>query len=124
MGFITKDVRGDGSCFFRAIYNSIQFVPLENRIKVFKCFKVTDMDVNEDTFLKLARKRLSQMILEKKDFGIIYAMYKNLKSYAKEDFKIITSGFPVWFKTRFKSANFDKLSKAKFRGIILKEILV
>ena len=100
---LIKDVVGDGSCFFRAMYYSAQAANLLPR--VVKCFggdPKSPSPITEVGFVRLARMALSHAIRNKKDATIIHESYQVFKALSKEDYKImLNSSFPSWFQRAF-----------------------
>lgn len=99
---VIEHVEGDGSCFFRSVYNSAKYAGvLQN---VCRCFLGTDGDRyehDEDQFVTDVRSTMSQLIKSKKDFGVIHDVYENMKHYDHELYETVVDGFPGWFVDKF-----------------------
>ena len=121
MSLVVKDVRGDGSCFFRSLYHSMVQLPLKNR--VIKSFDGKDMDIKEDAFVVLVRDFLSKVIKSKKDAKVIGSIYKNLKTQNKENLDLVIEGMSTWMQKIVKSSKWSKMTASKFREEIAEEVL-
>lgn len=102
--FKVIDVKGDGNCFFRAIYKSAKHS--NNLLKLVNCFldKPFDEYVNsEKTFILDMREKLAQSIEQGNDGGQISCIFENLSSFTNdlETYKIILDSLPSWIKETF-----------------------
>jgi hypothetical protein len=114
------DVRGDGSCFYRSIYNSIKNTKIMNRIIPFFNYLYNDLEIvenpSEKGFVKFTRLLISKLILSNNDYKIVKDVYNNLKSLTKDEYKEVITSFPDWFD--FTYSSMQKISEDYFRIFI------
>lgn len=93
------DVKADGSCFYRAIYNGAKYSYLLNDILkcIFPNIAISKYINDEDLFVKDIRKLLHNRILESKDFNIIHKVFKVLSTDEDIIYKAKLEAFPSWF---------------------------
>ena len=122
-----KDVKGDGSCFYRSVYGAAKASKLLK--KMTKCFGVGvgvgvgagdgAGDIDEDDFVELVRACMSQRIRDGNDFGIIHDMFMSFKEYDSKTYKAILVGMPAWFVKSFPKKPRDEM---QFRMKIAEKI--
>ena len=114
------DVRGDGSCFYRSIYNSVKNTKIINRIIPFFNYLYNDLEIvenpSEKGFVKFTRLLISKLILSNNDYKIVKDVYNNLKSLTKDEYKEVITSFPDWFD--FTYSSMQKISEDYFRIFI------
>ena len=84
------DVKGDGSCFYRAIYVSLR--EQNNIMKFIKCFSLRSglkETVTEKNFVLWIREFLSKRTLKGNDNNISSNTYQILKKLSLEEYKIL-----------------------------------
>jgi len=120
--FKVIDVKGDGNCFFRAIYKSAKHS--NNLLKLVNCFLDKPFDNyvnNERTFITDMREKLAKSIEEGNDGGQIEGIFYNLAHFTDdiETYKAIIESLPKWIGERFpKPPN----SLDEFRNEVCKNI--
>jgi len=125
--WIVRDVRDDGSCFFRALYqSSLRTGNLKRIIRRLKHASGNSMVLSsssspfsEDEFVKEARKALATIIVN--DTSTIPAIHAHLRSVYKESpetYSTIIEAYPEWFQKHFarmpKRLETLKLKLAKY----------
>ena len=112
------DVKGDGNCFFRAIYKSAKYSGnLEKLINCFLDKPLSHYEANELDFIVDMREKIAKSIEEDNDNNIVSEMYKYLNDFAtnddlkKEDlqetYKAVLESLPEWMSKRFKKPPTD-----------------
>lgn len=104
--WVVRDVRGDGSCFYRAMYQSAvhtdHIKTIMRRMKI--DYKKTQW--TEDMFVKAARNSLSQAVMSSsRRSGQLEAMYNYLyetRKQSKMTYAAILENYPVWFQKHYK----------------------
>lgn len=95
-----KDVKGDGSCFFRSIFHSARHGKILPA--VLKRLNIKDKP-DEEGFVRQVRDTLAYMVLQREDRGIMTNIFEHLKELSSADYKqVITSSFPAWFVAAFR----------------------
>lgn len=114
------DVRGDGSCFYRAVHKCLKHTNLLQRIS--KMILKTSKLPNQIDFVHLSRSVISELIRKKEDFDIVKNVYSNLKSIdAKSYNAILKSSFPSWFVNLFqKLPQRESIFRSKIVDAVLK----
>lgn len=113
-----RDVKGDGSCFYRALYNAS--LHTGNLRKVLRAFgiKTNDHIWNEELFVAHVRKALATCIMEssilpqsqlkgrvKTTYNLLHNIYTNIyeiRKASKETYYAMLEAYPTWFSTSFK----------------------
>ena len=117
MEFKVCDVRGDGSCFIRAIYNSSKSVGAFKHVSK-RLIKTYTPSITENEFVKEVRKSLQEIISTSKDKGIVKDIYQHLKTLDKASYDtMLDSTFPDWFVKYFSKL---PSSEAAFREKLAK----
>lgn len=92
--YTVNDVKPDGSCFYRSVYNVLKcysyLIPFCNYV-----FK-RHYD-NEDVFVVELRKYISSIITQKKDGNHIHNIFTTLREVDSMTYKEILNGMPSWF---------------------------
>ena len=118
VNFTVVDVKGDGNCFFRAIYKSAKYSGnLEKLINCFLDKPLSHYEANELDFIVDMREKIAKSIEEDNDNNIVSEMYKYLNDFAtnddlkKEDlqetYKAVLESLPEWMSKRFKKPPTD-----------------
>jgi hypothetical protein len=112
------DVKGDGSCFYRSIYNSAKHTNLLKRV-VDQFSSIGGYEIekqpSENEFVKLIRYTLSDMVKYSEDYGIIKDVHKYFKSLDRETYREVLNAFPDWFERAFRNFKDDE-SRKRFRN--------
>ena len=126
-GWIIRNVKGDGSCFFRALYQaSLRTGTLKRIIRRFRrragpAGTQGVITLTEDGFVTEIRAILAAVIMS--DDAIIPSIHDNLYAIYKEKdhllYDAILESYPEWFQTRF--AKFPK-RLATFRSRLAKNV--
>lgn len=105
MGYKTVDVTGDGSCFFRSIYQCLKSVDKIDEVKgVLKYNKRSPTIEDETDFVKFLRTVLSKRIQSKDDMGVVQEIYAHLSTLDEDTYNVmLESSFPDWFVEEFKT---------------------
>jgi len=123
------NVKGDGNCFFRAIYKSAK--DSGNLEKLVKCFledsfeNFEHYENNERDFIMDMREKLARSIEDGKDGGQIKSIFENLHAFdvkdkeAMETYTIIVETLPDWISTRFRK---PPKTLAEFREAVCENI--
>jgi len=105
------NVKGDGNCFFRAIYKSAK--DSGNLIKLVKCFLEDSFEnfdhynIHERDFIMDMREKLARSIESEQDGGQVKAIFENLHGFdvndkeAMETYTLIVETLPSWISSRF-----------------------
>jgi hypothetical protein len=105
MRYKIRDVKGDGSCFYRSIYTVLnergEDVPSVFIQKIRGKREMTKIK-DENAFVVLLRKIIAYTIKYKLDNDYIHMCYINCRSLEKEDWLMFLEGFPTWFSKAFK----------------------
>jgi hypothetical protein len=117
--FVCRDVRADGSCFFRALhgaaYKQAVLRELCNALRI-------DNSSDVNLFIKNARRQLARSIAEDKDTRAVSRIYATFASIDKESYAaIIRTSFPSWFARHLKLL---PASETRFREVLAKAIRV
>lgn len=113
------DVKADGSCFIRSVYNSSKSIGALKH--VLRRMTGSSKDDGEESFVRATRALLSDVISTGKDGRIIKNVYNHLKTLDHVTYKeIITSSFPSWFVKSFKKL---PETEQEFRATIAKKVL-
>lgn len=125
-GWYSKDVRGDGNCFYRALYVSLEKSSLLKRV----CEKLfNENNISEEDFVQKLRNYLAEniktlydekYIKEKRDNNTEYDTYFDyLKGVNNNTFKFFQNEQSHQFKERFKSINAIKnMNEDEYYAII------
>jgi len=99
--FVSRDVQGDGSCFFRALYG----VARKQHILHHLCIALQIAKPNDiNAFIRSVRSRLARCIRGKKDNHIVSKVYSTLKALDTASYAVmIKSSFPSWFVRKMKT---------------------
>jgi len=123
------NVKGDGNCFFRAIYKSAK--DSGNLGKLVKCFledsfeNLEHYENNERDFIMDMREKLALNIEQELDGGQINSIFEHLHGFdvhdkeAMETYAMIVDTLPDWISTRFKN---PPKTLAEFREAVCKNI--
>ena len=88
--YLQFDVRGDGNCFYRSLYNATKYHPIPGTFeRLARCIGIP-ADVNETTFIQLVRQKLA--------LGINNKLMENLAKSAGD------KGFTIYHKIRQAAA--------------------
>lgn len=121
--FSIKDVKGDGSCFFRSIYGAAKDKRGALK-KLVKCFlypeKLKEYKNDEELFVKDMRHKLCDTILHENDGDVIKNIYSTLIELSDENYKMVIEGFPSWMRKEFK---IKPQSEKIFRKTIAERVL-
>jgi hypothetical protein len=124
--FKVIDVKGDGNCFFRAIYKSAKHSGnLENLVKCFLDKPVSAYINAERTFIMDMREKLAKSIEDGKDGGQVSSIYSHLSGFdvsdeeSMETYTLIVESLPAWISTRFEK---PPKSLAEFRSAVCENI--
>jgi len=120
--FKVIDVKGDGNCFFRAIYKSAKHS--NNLLKLVNCFLDKPFDEyvnNERTFIMDMREKLAKSIEEGNDGGQIEGIFHYLANFTDDidTYKEIINSLPKWISERFPT---PPSSLDEFRSEVCKNI--
>lgn len=116
MTFTIKDVKGDGSCFYRSLFAVLKH---NNDLLDFnKCIDVKRND--EEAFVQGMRSKLSEQIKKRNNKDYIKDLYVYLYGLDKENYDAITDAFPDWFQRKFHKM---PSTLQEFRNIYSTEIL-
>jgi hypothetical protein len=116
--FVSRDVQGDGSCFFRALFCVAQKHHVLNVLCLALKIEYTK---NVDVFIKHVRCHLANCIKERKDINVVTRIYATLESMDKDSYAaIIKTSFPSWLSSQMKQL---PSNEAKFRGILAKGVI-
>jgi hypothetical protein len=99
-----KVVKGDGSCFFRAVYQSARAANLLEKVCDALQLAATassNKSMTEAEFIVGARTRLSETIRKNKDGGYIANTFKYLSKLDTETYKVIIDTMPDWLSEAF-----------------------
>lgn len=103
--WVVRDVRGDGSCFFRALYNAaLHTGHLKAMSRAFGFPRVPEV-TDEDTFVHYARLALGHMLTKPVVWPLIVDIHKYLREVrkeSKETYYAILEAYPSWFQRAFK----------------------
>lgn len=116
------DVKGDGSCFYRSLYESANNRPrmVERMLKKMGHI-VSTTKPTQTQFVQHFRLGLSKRIVDQKDYGVIKDVYTNLKAMDSKNYKeIMTSSFPSWIVREFKQL---PKTEASFRKAFAQGVL-
>ena len=117
MTYVIHDVRADGSCFYRAVYNVLY---MYGYIMPF-CSYIFKQEIHdEDTFVSEIRAYISQMIATKKDKHHIQGIFEKLRADDDDTYTFILEGLPSWFANKFPKR---PTNEDTFRETIAKCIL-
>jgi hypothetical protein len=94
-----KNIKEDGNCFYRAIYNSALKAGLLK--KIVKKIKVATATLDEESFIIGLREDLANRIASGNDYNISRDIYTYLASLKKEDYRAIMEAFPMWAQKAF-----------------------
>ena len=113
--FSTVDVKGDGSCFFRAIYKSAKLNGMENISQLVKCH------TTEDDFVVCLRKQIASFI-RTKDPQFLKDIFNNWWELRKENkdrttLRAVFDLQPAWYWTAFKLVAQDDYAQFKYNVI-------
>lgn len=121
MRYHVKDVAGDGSCFFRSIYQALLNVNKVEHVvqSLHKGPKPRKVDT-EDKFVRFIRNVLAKKIATKEDMNLISEIYNHLSSLDEATYNAIVYSFPEWFSETFP----DGIPKTEttFRNKVVKQI--
>ena len=128
MTWTVRNVRGDGSCFFRALYQAslrtgsvMRIIRRFRRRAAARSGAAVDAGMTEDGFVAEVRAALAAVIM--KDTAIIPAIHENLRKVYKEKdhvlYNVILESYPEWFQERF--ASFPKRLEV-FRARLAKQV--
>jgi len=101
--FEIKDVKADGSCFYRSIYHAAKVSNVLD--KLVHCFlnkEVAEYENDEEKFVTDIRNILGYKIENELDNGIIHDIFENISSYDSETYKAVLESMPSWFQKEFK----------------------
>ena len=120
--FKVIDVKGDGNCFFRAIYKSAKHS--NNLLKLVNCFLDKPFDEyvnNERTFIMDMREKLAKSIEEGNDGGQVEGIFHNLAHFTDdiESYEMIIDSLPKWIGECFPK---PPKSLEEFRNEVCKNI--
>jgi hypothetical protein len=90
-----KNIKEDGNCFYRAIYNSALKTGLLKKIKV------ATATLDEESFIIGLREDLANRIASGNDYNISRDIYTYLATIRKEDYRAIMEAFPIWTQKTF-----------------------
>ena len=112
LNYTQYDVKGDGSCFFRALFCSLK---INNMLENFmKCLFVDKSIIpDEDEFVQLIRYYYSDKILNDENL-ITTNLYAYLKEQYEKDrktYRIITRNSIPWMNKLKKFPNFNKFKE-------------
>lgn len=106
---VIRDVKGDGSCFFRALYNSA--LRTGNLTRIMRRLRITDdvrmainkdgMSTAEDAFVRSVRRFLSEFIIGSHTIREIYTYLKGIRETDKMTYYAILESYPSWFQNKF-----------------------
>lgn len=106
--FEVVDVEGDGSCFFRSIYNYLNHSNMNktNLLKneIYKCIELGKKDDTENKFVKKIREKISSMIMNE-DTTLIKDLFETMSNMDKETYKElynIENALPDFVRKRYK----------------------
>ena len=111
-----KVVKGDGSCFFRAVYQSARAANLLEKV----CDALQVTCASEAEFIVSARTRLSDTIRKNKDGGYVASTYKYLSKLDMDTYKIILDTMPDWLSEAFPE---QPKSMRTFRRVLSDSIM-
>lgn len=86
------DVRGDGSCFFRAIYQSA--ILTGNLTAISTSLHLPSPALKEDQFVLETRKRLAKAVLDQQTPHVKY--YHHIRTVEANDQAMINKNLPAW----------------------------
>ena len=106
--FEVVDVEGDGSCFFRSIYNYLKYSNINRndllKNEIYKCIELGDKDDTENKFVKKIREKISSMIMNE-ETTLIKDLFETMSNMEKETYKelySIENALPDFVKKRYK----------------------
>ena len=111
-----KVVKGDGSCFFRAVYQSAHSSGLLSKV----CAALRVECATEAEFITGARTRLSETIRENEDGGYVASAYRYLSKLDVDTYKLIINTMPDWLSEAFPE---PPKSLRAFRRVIYDSVL-
>lgn len=123
----TLDVRGDGSCFFRALYHGATSRGLLTKViaRLHRAGESKDAppeNATEDQFVKYVRLTIAHAILARRDKGVVRNAFKFLGGMDEETYdEALESTFPDWFVKVFKDG--VGKSEREFRATVAKGVL-
>jgi hypothetical protein len=93
------NVRGDGNCFYRAVYKSCLLNGYTDLLKSLNCKTLL-----EDTFVTCLRQKLADRLLETKPTFLknMFEHWWQVRRTTPKDLKQIFSFMPDWYFTAFK----------------------
>lgn len=102
MHYKVCDVKGDGSCFFRSVFNSAKAVGALKHVSKRLLLKSYKEPMTEYEFVKGVRSSISEMISQSKDKGVVKKVYQYLLTLDKETYAtMLDTTFPTWFAKYF-----------------------
>ena len=118
MSIEVRDVRGDGNCYYRSLYNVMKYY---RRLGIFGAQHPTIDIKTEDIFIQSIRNRLSEAILSGTDgvIGDIYKGYVDIYEVDKATYRMKLESAPFWFQIKYKKM---PDTEAKFRTSFAKAI--
>lgn len=121
MKYKIEDVMGDGSCFFRSIYQALFSTnQVEHVVKSLHNGPKPPKVDTEDKFVRFLRSQLAKRIVKKDDMNMISEIYNHLQTLDEQTYQAIIHSFPEWFQESFP----DGMPKTEttFRNKIVKQI--
>lgn len=116
--FSIRDVKGDGNCFFRALYKSA--MSTNNVMKILKQMNRYEphdgTDITEEAFVAWIRRSLASYMRSSRGRATLCNIYDNLKSIRTESkvtYVAMLESFPAWFSQKFRRlpATFEAFQK-------------
>ena len=124
--FTVRDVKGDGNCFFRALYKSAMCTNnINTLIKQMNRYAAHDgSDITEDMFVAWIRRSLASYMRRPRGRAILRNIYDNMKSIRSESkatYMVMLESFPDWFVQNFRRlpATFEAF-EAQFTKYVLR----
>lgn len=131
------DVKGDGSCFFRSLYNAA--IHTGNISTVIRRLKTPNIpypeEWTEDTFVRFIRYSISDIITNpitgsmprrhiqaKEGLQDMFTNLKTIRDESKSTYKAIIDAYPQWFQNHFAKLpkSFTLFSKRLAKQVVRK----